>query len=88
MAKSNAERQAAYRQRHLKDVDGNGERLSLLVDIHAKLALERLARRYAVTQRAMLERLIVEADKAVKADMSAEQYAAYVDGEKGRPVTR
>ena len=88
MAQSNAERQAAYRARHLKDENGKGERISLLVDTHAKRALERLATRYAVTQRAMLERLIVEAEKALTADMTAAQYAAYVDGEKGRPVTR
>lgn len=56
MAQSSAERQAAYRQRHLKDETGTGERINLVVDQHAKLALERLATHYAVTQRAMLER--------------------------------
>ena len=83
MAKSNAERQAAYRQRHLKDVNGTDERLSLLVDIRAKRALERLAARYGVTQRAMIERLLIEADSAATADMTAEQFAAYTD-DKGR----
>jgi hypothetical protein len=43
MAKSNAERQAAYRARHLKDENGTGLRLNLVIDAHAKWALERLA---------------------------------------------
>lgn len=64
MAKSNAERQAAYRARHLKDVEGKGGRLNLVIDIHAKLALERLARCYGVTQKQMLEKLAVEAERA------------------------
>jgi hypothetical protein len=55
MAKSNAQRQSDYRVRHLKDVDGQAERLNLLVNLHAKRALERLAACYAVTQREVLE---------------------------------
>ena len=43
MAKSNAQRQSDYRARHLKDLDGQAERLNLLVNLHAKRALERLA---------------------------------------------
>ncbi|WP_291997085.1 hypothetical protein [Candidatus Accumulibacter sp. ACC012] len=64
MAKSNAQRQSDYRVRHLKDVDGQAERLNLLVNLHAKRALERLAACYAVTQRELLERLLREADHA------------------------
>jgi hypothetical protein len=64
MAKSNAQRQAEYRERHLKIIDGKGERLNLIVDLHAKRALERLATCYVVTQRALLERLIREAESA------------------------
>jgi hypothetical protein len=64
MAKSNAQRQSDYRARHLKDVDGNAERLNLLLDVHAKRALERLAACYAVTQRDVLEGLLREAESA------------------------
>ena len=63
MAMSGAERQAAYRERHLKDENGKGERLSLVIDLHAKRALERVAACYGVTQRAMLERLLVQAEE-------------------------
>jgi hypothetical protein len=64
MAKSNAERQAAYRARHLKEENSKGERLNLVMDLHAKRALERLAYCYAVTQKTMLERLIKQAEHA------------------------
>ena len=40
---TNAERQQAYRLRHLKDETGQGERLSVVVDLQAKRALGRLA---------------------------------------------
>ena len=51
MAQTNATRQAAYRQRHLHDEGGTGERLNVVIDLHAKRALERLASCYGVTQR-------------------------------------
>lgn len=63
MTKSNAERQAAYRVRHLKDENGKGERLNLVIDTHAKRSLERLAACYGVTQRAMLERILAETER-------------------------
>jgi hypothetical protein len=51
MVTSNAKRQSAYRKRHLHDEDGNCERINQLVSLHAKKALERLAKCYGVTQR-------------------------------------
>lgn len=77
MAKSNAERQAAYRARHLKDENGMGERISVLLDIHAKRALERLAKRYAVTQRAMLEKLLKDAERAMLDTLTHDEQASY-----------
>ena len=61
---SNARRQAAYRLRHLKSQDGMLERLSVLVDLHTKRALERLALCYGVTQKSMLQSLIEQAEHA------------------------
>ena len=83
MAKSNAQRQADYRERHLKDIDGTGERLNLIVDLHAKRALERLAACYAVTQRALLERLIREAERAAL-DRAEEMPGGGADYYEGR----
>ncbi len=64
--RSNAQRQADYRARHLKDENSQLERLSLLVDLHAKRALERLACCYGVTQRTMLERLLMQANRVAQ----------------------
>ena len=82
MAKSNAERQAAYRARHLKDEGGKGERLNLVIDLHAKRALERLAVCYGVTQRATIERLALDAERATLVKVAALMtgYADYYDG--------
>jgi hypothetical protein len=63
VAQNNAARQAAYRQRHLHDEEGTGERLNVVIDLHAKRALERLASCYGVTQRAILERVLVAAEQ-------------------------
>ena len=76
---SNAQRQADYRMRHLKDVDGELERLNLLIDFHAKFALERLAYCYGVTQRAMLERLLMQADLLAQEQAAQE----FPDGQAG-----
>ena len=63
MAQTTAERQAAYRARHLHDEGGTGERLNVVIDLHAKRALERLASCYGVTQLAMLEQIIADAER-------------------------
>jgi len=64
--RSNAQRQADYRARHLKDENSQLERLSLLVAFPVKRALERLACCYGVTQRAMLERLLMQANRVAQ----------------------
>ena len=57
---TNAERQRLYRERHL--VEGTDARLNAIVSAHAKAALKRLARHYDVTERAMLETLLAQAE--------------------------
>ncbi|QFY43120.1 hypothetical protein F6R98_11230 [Candidatus Methylospira mobilis] len=79
MAKSNAELQAVYRQRHLKDIEGNKARLNTLISAPAKRSLKRLAKHYAVRQTALLERLIADAEKAELAKMSGDEQSAYCD---------
>lgn len=77
--RSNAQRQADYRARHLKSEDASLERLSLLVDLHAKRALERLACCYGVTQRAMLERLVMQADRLAQEQAAAQSLDGQAD---------
>ena len=79
MGTPNAQRQADYRQRHLKDVDGAGVRLQMVVDADCKLALERMARHTQTTQRAMLESLVREFQRELMAAMTPDQQDAYRD---------
>lgn len=83
MAKTNAQRQALYRQRRpYSGTDGNGERrLALWVDTGTALALERLACHEGLTQRAVLERLVAEADREVEArlDIDSPAWGKYFD---------
>jgi len=81
MAMTNAEKQASYRQRRIKE--GDGERLQTVISLPAKRALERLARHAGVTQAAMLERLILNEQQRVTAGMDGDVYRAYL----GEPVT-
>jgi putative heme iron utilization protein len=63
MAKTSAERQAAYRARRN---DGEGDRrINTWISTKADLALERLAHRYGVTKREMIERLVNSADNEI-----------------------
>ena len=82
MAQSNAQIQAAYRARHLKDEGGTSSRLDLVIDNAAKMALTRMAAHYRVSQRAMLQTLITGAQTALLDTMASDQQAAYYDAVK------
>ncbi|MBK1705123.1 hypothetical protein [Halochromatium glycolicum] len=79
MAMTNAERQRHYRQRHLKAVDGSGERLSIILSLQAKTALGRLASFHGTSQRATLERLILDAQAHITRGLTPEQQDQYHD---------
>ena len=66
MAISNSERQAAYRRRRSTAGDNGERKLGVYVSTGVKLALSRLAKRYDITEKEMIERLITDADEAVK----------------------
>ncbi|MBI3144480.1 MAG: hypothetical protein HYZ18_04275 [Pseudogulbenkiania sp.] len=87
MALTNAQRQAAYRARHLKEESGSGERLNAVIDLHAKRALERVATCYGVTQRALLEHLLIEAERQAVAQAGGRE-ADYYDGKLRLPLRR
>ncbi len=79
MSKSNAERQAEYRRRHLHDPEGERERINALVSIQAKRQLERLASYYGVIKRETLQRALAEAERAAADVLPADQHGAYYD---------
>ncbi len=56
--KDNAKRQAEYRKRHLKE--GSAQRLNVILGLDAKLALEQLAKHHGLSNKAMLEKLLIE----------------------------
>lgn len=64
MANTSAQRQAQYRKRRASAGDGE-MRINAWVASGTVLALRRLARRYGVTQREMLEQLIAGADDPI-----------------------
>ena len=86
MTQTTAQRQAAYRaRRETAGKDGNGERwLDMWVSTEADLALARLALRYAVTRRQMLERLVMRADDAIvrRLDPDSTQWDAYFNARR------
>ena len=68
MSKTTAQRQAQYRERRqTAGPEGNGERqLSTWISTGAFLGLARLARRYGVTKRELIEGLIrIEDDRMI-----------------------
>jgi hypothetical protein len=73
----NAARQAAYRKRHLQDVDGGGGRINMVVPIQTKAQLARLAKHYAVTKRELLVRLLAETESKTVAGLSRGVEKAY-----------
>jgi hypothetical protein len=81
MAKTAAQRQAAYRNRRpFEGKNGNGERrLQGWIATNAALALGRLARRYGVTKQAMMERLINAEDERILLDirLDSAEWATY-----------
>lgn len=78
---SNAERQASYRERHL---ESGGGRINFAVTAHAEAGLRRLAAHQGLTRRALLERLISEAESMVLAQLAHEDQKLYC---AGAPVT-
>ena len=66
MDRTNAQRQADYRRRHLQDPDSRTppvERLNTVVSLKAKRTLERLASCYGVTQKTILEKILARIER-------------------------
>ena len=82
MRKSNAQRQRAYRDRHLMLTDESDElleRINQMVSLPAKNALKRLASYYGVTQRALLESAIANTERALFDTLPGEHQNDYYD---------
>jgi hypothetical protein len=80
MPLTNAERQQAYRERHL-GVDGEKVRAQVFLSVNAMAQLRRLARRKRYTVTAMIEEIAASADRRVAARLSGRALKAYLDRE-------
>jgi hypothetical protein len=80
MPLSNAERQQAYRERHL-GVDGTKARVQFFLNAATKAQLDRLARhkRYSVT--ALIEEWAASAERRATAKLSVKALKVYYEGE-------
>ena len=72
--KANAKRQAEYRKLHIKE--GTDQRLNVILDLQAKLALERMAKLQRVSNKELLERVLLAAQSQLLADMDGEPASA------------
>lgn len=75
-AKTAAQRQSEYRRRHTSE--GTDCQLSMLVSAHAKAALMRLSRHHGLAQRAMVERLVGDAESDVIDILTPRQRREYL----------
>jgi hypothetical protein len=83
MARTAAERQAAARARRRRQAVGaeSGERahqLNIFIRAKAMGALQRLARRWRVSQRQALEALLIEAEERVVKVLTDAELTAYL----------
>lgn len=74
-----AERQAVYRKTRSTAGENGERRINTWVTTATALALTRLAQRYGVTQRDMLEHLIIAADQEIvgQLDPTSPDWTAY-----------
>lgn len=79
MVKTAAERQARYRaSRPFSGKDGEGQRrINVWLNTGSALALKRIARRYGVTQQALIERLLLAEDERILDKISVDSIEWY-----------
>lgn len=87
MAKTAAERQKEYRVSRQVAGENGERRVAAYVSTRAALALQRLSKRYGVTKREMLERLLIDEEEKVLQglDLDSEEGKNYLDGSYAAP---
>lgn len=84
--KTNAERQAAYRQRHLGSDASTSVRLDLVIDQSANQAFERMARSFGLSKRQTLEQLLTFAEATLLSALTKENRKRYAVGELNQRI--
>jgi hypothetical protein len=80
MPLTNAEKQRAYRERHL-GIRGGKTRIQLFLSTGTRAQLRRLARRKGYTVTALVEELVASAERRVIAKLSGRALKVYYGGE-------
>lgn len=78
MAKTNAEIQKQYREKQ-KDEESENRRLNTFLNLHAKLAIDKLALHYGITKKEALEKIILDHQTELTRSMSDEDFVKYHD---------
>jgi hypothetical protein len=78
MAMTNAEKQRAYRERHL-GFSGEKSRLQLVLAVHARFQLERVARHRGYSVTTLVEELAAQVEREIIDRMTTKQRQAYFD---------
>lgn len=76
--KTNAEIQADYRNSRSLAGDTGEQRINTWVSTAAKLALKRLSLRSNISQREILEQLIIQADEETQKGLSDSEFDVYL----------
>ncbi len=87
MPLTNAERQQAYRERHLGR-HGEKARIQLFLSAHARAQLDRLARHKDYTVTALIEEWAASAERRATSRLSGRTLKRYYDGEQVQPPHR
>lgn len=86
MAQTAAQRQAAYRKRRSTAGDNGERRLNTWISTGADLALKRLATHHGMTQREILEHMLVNAEDEIQETLRSneDKFNHYLDGKSRR----
>jgi hypothetical protein len=82
MAQTAAQRQAAYRKRRFTAGDNGERRLNTWISTGASLALKRLATHHGMTQREVLESMLLSAEDQIMKELRSneDKFNHYLDG--------
>lgn len=77
MAKTNAEIQKQYREKQKEESENR--RLNTFLNLHARLAIDKLALHYGITKKEALEKVILDYQTELTRSMSDEDFVKYHD---------
>lgn len=77
MGKSSTERQREYRQRHLKNIEGEHVQVNTVLSREAKRQLQRISRHEGISQRAVMEKLLRDEEGRILEGLHHDRFDEY-----------